>query len=191
MTHRGPNDEGHYLNQNVALGMRRLSIIDIQGGHQPISNEDNTIQIVFNGEIYNFQELRSFLESAGHRFKTRSDTEVIVHLYEEYGEKCVNHLRGMFSFAIWDDKKRRLFVARDHVGKKPLFYSKNAQSFYFASELPALLSQHSQPVIDQQSLYHYLSFQYIPSPKRSARFGRRIQRTSGSGPSIPRWSSAK
>src|SRR6185503_5993136 len=121
--HRGPDDDGFLLKDGVALGMRRLSIIDLAGGAQPISGEDGSVTIVFNGEIYNFQELRNELEKCGHTFKTHSDTEAIVHAYEEYGPSCANHLRGMFAFAIWDDKKRELYIARDRVGKKPLYYT--------------------------------------------------------------------
>src|SRR5271169_16184 len=116
--HRGPDDEGVYTAPQVGLGHRRLSIIDLSTGHQPLSNEDGTVWIVFNGEIYNYQELRNDLQSRGHRFKTKTDTEVIVHLYEEFGEACVEKLRGMFGFAIWDERKRTLFLARDRVGIK-------------------------------------------------------------------------
>src|SRR5271169_3829209 len=116
--HRGPDDEGFYVSGQVGLGFRRLSIIDLSTGHQPLSNEDRTVWIVFNGEIYNYQELRNDLQSRGHRFKTKTDTEVIVHLYEEFGEACVEKLRGMFGFAIWDERKRTLFLARDRVGIK-------------------------------------------------------------------------
>src|SRR5713226_5783423 len=113
MVHRGPDDEGLYLGHNVGLGMRRLSIIDLKTGHQPIQNEDGSIWVVFNGEIYNFQELRQDLETRGHRFSTGTDTETIVHLYEEHGPRCVDRLRGMFAFAVWDDRRRQLVVARD------------------------------------------------------------------------------
>ncbi len=123
MKHRGPDDEGYHQEDHATLGFRRLSIIDLSGGHQPMSNEDDMLWIAFNGEIYNFQELRQKLEATGrHRFKNRSDTEIILHLYEEYGEKCVDRLRGMFAFAIWDQKKRRSFAARDRFGIKPFFY---------------------------------------------------------------------
>ena len=120
--HRGPDDEGFYISGQIGLGFRRLSIIDLAGGHQPLSNEDDTVWIVFNGEIYNYQELREFLIGKGHRFKTQSDTEVIVHLYEEFGELCVEKMRGMFAFAIWDNRRKSLFLARDRVGIKPLYY---------------------------------------------------------------------
>src|SRR5450631_2993101 len=120
--HRGPDDEGYYLEGPVGLGFRRLSIIDLSTGHQPLSNEDGTVWIVFNGEIYNYQELREYLHSKGHRFRTHTDTEVIVHLYEELGEACVERLRGMFGFAIWDERQQQLLLARDRIGIKPLYY---------------------------------------------------------------------
>src|SRR3954454_18043122 len=122
IAHRGPDDEGYYLDQELGLGFRRLSIIDLNTGHQPISNEDGSVWIVFNGEIYNFKELRDQLESKGHIFKTKTDTEVIVHLYEQYGTNCLERLRGMFAFAIWDRRKRSLLLARDRLGIKPLYY---------------------------------------------------------------------
>ena len=119
---RGPDDEGYFVRGPIGLGMRRLSIVDLAGGHQPIGNEDGTVQVVLNGEIYNFRELRRMLEGKGHRFATASATEVIVPLYEECGDDCVEHLRGMFAFALWDERRRRLLVARDRLGIKPLFY---------------------------------------------------------------------
>src|SRR5262249_33990396 len=134
MTHRGPDDEGLYANGCAALGQRRLSIIDLASGKQPMSNEDGTVWVTFNGEIYNFQELRRRLEALGHRFATQSDTEVIVHAYEQFGERCVDLFRGMFAFAVWDENERRLFLARDRVGKKPLFYTEAGGQFLFASE---------------------------------------------------------
>lgn len=137
--HRGPDDEGFYLNGKVGLGMRRLSIIDLSTGHQPVRNEDGTIWVVFNGEIYNFRELRQDLEARGHTFYTATDTEVIVHLYEEYGDDFVSRLRGMFGFAIWDDKRKKLLLARDQVGVKPLFYGTVNGRFVFASELKSIL----------------------------------------------------
>src|SRR5215510_10252143 len=124
IAHRGPDDQGTMQTEDGAnLGMRRLSIIDLAGGHQPISNEDGSVTIVYNGEVYNFRELHSLLKSRGHTFQTNSDTEAIVHAYEEFGPSCVDHLRGMFAFAIWDDRKQELFIARDRVGKKPLYYT--------------------------------------------------------------------
>lgn len=140
ITHRGPDDQGVALKDGVALGMRRLSIIDLAGGHQPISGEDGSVTLVFNGEIYNFQELQPNLEARGHRFKTHSDTEVIVHAYEEFGPACLKDLRGMFAFALWDDKARTLFMARDRAGKKPLYYTVTPQgTLVFGSELKSLL----------------------------------------------------
>ena len=137
--HRGPDDSGIYLHHNVGLGMRRLSIIDLDKGKQPISNEDKTVWVVFNGEIYNFLELRKELESKNHIFRTNSDTEVIVHLFEEYGEACVNKLRGMFAFALWDQKEQKLFIARDRIGQKPLYYSIANNALIFGSELKTIL----------------------------------------------------
>src|SRR5208282_2069865 len=140
VAHRGPDDDGIYTQGCVGLGMRRLSIIDLQTGHQPISNEDDTVWIVFNGEIYNHAALREQLIARGHSFRTNCDTEAIVHLYEEYGCDCVQHLQGMFAFAIWDHRRRRLFVARDRLGIKPLYYRLSAESFLFGSEIKALLA---------------------------------------------------
>jgi asparagine synthase (glutamine-hydrolysing) len=122
IVHRGPDEDGFYVSENIGLAMRRLSIIDLKTGQKPLTNEGGTVWIVFNGEIYNHQELRRQLEARGHRYRSRSDTETIVHLYEEYGRECVKHLRGMFAFAIWDARKRSLFVARDRLGIKPLYY---------------------------------------------------------------------
>ena len=131
MVHRGPDDDGYYLHQSIGLAMRRLSIIDLSTGSQPISNENNTIQVVFNGEIYNYIELRQALIARGHRFKTNSDTEVIVHLYEEKGVKMLDDLNGVFCFALWDDQKKQLFIARDRLGVKPLFYFKTEKQWTF------------------------------------------------------------
>src|SRR5258705_4940206 len=142
--HRGPDDQGVLVKDGVALGMRRLSIIDLAGGHQPISGEDRTVTIVFNGEIYNFREIKQQLESRGHVFNTNSDTEAIVHAFEEYGVSCVDYLRGMFAFAIWDDKAQQLFIARDRVGKKPLYYTVTSDgTFVFGSEIKSLLEHPS------------------------------------------------
>ncbi len=173
--HRGPDDEGRYLSGGkiaasetggVALGHRRLSIIDLAGGHQPLSNEDGTVWIVFNGEIYNYRELQPVLESQGHRFQTASDTETIVHLYEQHGPACVEKLRGMFAFAIWDGRMQQLFFARDRLGKKPLIYRHEANRLLFASELKALLQVPGAPRdIDPLALVDYLALQYVPSPK--------------------------
>jgi asparagine synthase (glutamine-hydrolysing) len=139
MSHRGPDDDGFHAGPGIGLGHRRLSIIDVSGGNQPIYNEDRTKVVILNGEIYNFQELRHELESHGHRFRTRSDTEAIVHAYEEYGAGCVRRLRGMFAFALWDEGERRLLLARDRAGKKPLYYTVDGDRLCFASEMKALL----------------------------------------------------
>ena len=138
--HRGPDDEGYYVSGPVGFGFRRLSIIDLNTGHQPISNEDGTAWIVFNGEIYNYQELRRHLQTKGHTFTTQTDTEVIVHLYEEFGESCVEKLRGMFAFAIWDERRKVLFMARDRVGIKPLYYWLTDKCLVFGSEIKAILA---------------------------------------------------
>jgi asparagine synthase (glutamine-hydrolysing) len=161
--HRGPDDEGYYLSGPVGLGFRRLSIIDLKSGHQPLSNEDDSIWIIFNGEIYNYQELRAFLLDKGHTFKTRTDTEVIVHLYEEFGPACLEKLRGMFSFAIWDKKARSLFLARDRVGIKPLYYHLTDTSLVFASEIKAILADPSvDGQMDSKLIDRFLTFRYVP-----------------------------
>src|SRR4051812_44627111 len=139
ITHRGPDDEGLFRDNQAMLGMRRLSIIDLEGGRQPVRNEDGTIHAVFNGEIYNFRELRVELEGRGHRFYTSSDTEVVVHGYEEWGEECFARLDGMFGIALWDTRTRALVLARDRFGEKPLFYSHVGDRLLFASELKSLL----------------------------------------------------
>ena len=165
LSHRGPDDRGLYIKGNVALGHTRLSIIDLQTGHQPIFNEDGSMAIVYNGEIYNFQELKKNLEEKGHRFKTHSDTEVIVHAYEEYGEGCLKYFNGMFALAIWDSKRRELFLARDRFGKKPLYYASFDNQFIFASEMKAVLKHPSvRRRIDIRSLGKYLAYEYVPSP---------------------------
>jgi len=164
LVHRGPDDEGYYEDGNVGLAMRRLSIIDLSTGHQPISNEDGTVWIVFNGEIYNFPELHDRLLRQGHVFRTKSDTETIIHLYEELGTGFVKELRGMFAIAIWDGRKKRLVLARDRVGKKPLFYSDNGSFLAFASELSALLAAGVSREIDLRAVDAFLTLQYIPSP---------------------------
>ena len=162
MVHRGPDDAGVYCTENVGLAMRRLSIIDIKSGHQPISNERGTIWIVFNGEIYNYKALREQLLAAGHVFRTHSDTEAIVHLYEEHGDDCVQHLRGMFAFAIWDNERRRLFVARDRLGIKPLYYQHSAQCFAFGSEIKALIELGGgKCALNRKVLPEYLAFGFL------------------------------
>jgi len=165
IVHRGPDDDGYYYHRNVGMGMRRLSIIDLNTGKQPIYNEDGTIAIVFNGEIYNFQELRQNLISRGHHFKTNSDTESIVHLYEEKGETCVEDLRGMFGFAIYDTRKKKLFIARDRFGIKPMYYTLNSNSFIFGSELKSLLKDSDvNREFDYYSLNCYFSFMNTIAP---------------------------
>src|SRR5262245_56949119 len=139
MIHRGPDEEGIYIAGGVGLGMRRLSIIDLANGQQPVSNEDGTVWVVFNGEIYNYRELRRQLESRGHVFRTSSDTETIVHLYEDFGARAVDHLRGMFALAIWDDRNRQVLLARDRLGIKPLYYAEREGELVFASELKPIL----------------------------------------------------
>ncbi len=191
--HRGPDDEGYFISaqehkntraaappcgakpvaihevratgHHLGLGMRRLAIIDLETGHQPISNEDKTLWLVMNGEIYNFQELQSNLEKR-HKFSTKTDTEVVLHLYEDYGEKCVEHLRGMFAFAIWDEKKQKLFIAKDRLGVKPLYYTLQNGNLIFASEIRAIIEYLGRtPEIDLEAIDLYLTYQYIPSPK--------------------------
>lgn len=169
--HRGPDDQGEYIrkfDENgpfVYFGHRRLSIIDLTGGHQPLSNEDQKVWVIFNGEIYNFRELKVELEALGHHFKTQSDTEVIVHAYEEYGEGCFSHFNGMFAIGIWDEIRRRLVLARDRLGKKPLYYAILNNWFLFASELKAMLAYpHFPRKIDLLSLRKYLFYEFIPTP---------------------------
>lgn len=165
MRHRGPDDEGFHIDRNLGLGNRRLSIIDLPGGHQPLSNEDKNVWITFNGEIYNYRKLHPALLARGHQFRTASDTETIVHLYEEYGPACLDHLRGMFAFALWDSRIRRLLVARDRLGVKPLYYRQEGRRLVFASELRALRELCEQPLeIDPQSVYDFFGFRYIPTP---------------------------
>jgi asparagine synthase (glutamine-hydrolysing) len=162
IAHRGPDDDGFFVDGNVGLAMRRLSIIDIRTGHQPLSNEDGSIWIVFNGEIYNHGELRKDLISRGHRYRTQSDTETIVHLYEEYGKNCVQYLRGMFAFAIWDRSRRSLFIARDRLGIKPLYYRHQDDTFLFGSEIKTILNYpHVRPEFNRGTLAEYLAFGYI------------------------------
>ena len=163
MAYRGPDEQGYYCDDGIALGQRRLSIIDIANGRQPISNETNSCYLVCNGEIYNSPELRRQLIASGHRFKTSTDVEVILHLYEEFGKSCVKYLHGMFAFAIWHKDNRTLFLARDHMGQKPLFFSHNDRAFVFASEVKAILaSRLVTPRIDLDGLWHYVSMRFIP-----------------------------
>jgi asparagine synthase (glutamine-hydrolysing) len=176
IAHRGPDDDGFHLDGRIGLGHRRLSIIDVSGGQQPIYNEDGTIAIVFNGEIYNYRALAALVEARGHRLRTRSDTETIVHLYEEFGEKCVAMLEGMFAFAIWDTTQQTLLLARDRLGKKPLYYSAHQGRFVFGSELKSVIAcPHVPREIDAEALADYFSYQYIPSPKTIFRHVRKLR----------------
>jgi asparagine synthase (glutamine-hydrolysing) len=166
IAHRGPDDEGRYLGEGVALGHRRLSIIDIGSGHQPLHDASRTLWLVANGEIYNYIELRKDLEARGHQFLTGSDCEVILHLYREYGENCLGYLRGMYAFALWDAQKRQLFIARDHLGQKPLFYVDDSSCFAFGSEIKALLAL--DPTLREmnlEALDQYLALRLIASPR--------------------------
>lgn len=163
--HRGPDDDGFFFGEGVGLGHRRLSIIDLAGGHQPIENETSTARIIFNGEIYNYRDLMDSLKRKGHVFRTRSDTETILHAYEEYGFDCVKHLRGMFAFAIYDDEKRRLFVARDRMGIKPVYYTVRGDRLLFGSEIKSILQDAAVPrEIDGDALEYYLGLRYVPDP---------------------------
>ena len=165
MVHRGPDDDGYFVSGPVGLAMRRLSIIDLSGGKQPIANEDESLWIVFNGEIYNYPDLRTELLAKGHRFRTRTDTEVILHLYEELGANCVDRLNGMFTFAIWDSTRHKLFLARDRLGIKPLFYSfEPGRRLIFGSEIKTILEAGVGRKADPQALYDYLSLMYVPTP---------------------------
>src|SRR5881628_925864 len=170
LSHRGPDDEGYYVSGPIGLASRRLSIIDLDTGRQPISNEDGTVWVVLNGEIYNFVELRADLERRGHCFRTRTDTEVIVHLYEEEGAGLVEHLRGLFAFAVWDRRRRQLLLARDRLGEKPLFYAyRPGRALLFASELKSLLVDPDiRPSVDLAAVDAYLSLLYIPRRPRSS-----------------------
>ena len=174
LIHRGPDDDGFYISDDArdgaALAFRRLSIIDLSGGHQPLSNEDGTVWIVFNGEIYNYRELTPQLQAMGHQFQTASDTECIVHAYEQWGPDCVQHLRGMFAFAIWDSRKRRLFLARDRMGQKPLVYRLARGRLAFASELKSLLEIPDAPrEVDPRAVADFVTLQYVPHPRTMLR----------------------
>ncbi|MDQ3817339.1 MAG: asparagine synthase (glutamine-hydrolyzing) [Acidobacteriota bacterium] len=174
--HRGPDEDGFYLKDSVGLAMRRLAIIDLKGGQQPIHNSDRTAWIVFNGEIYNYRELRAKLEKQGHTFYTNSDTEAIVHAYDEYGSDCPKHLRGMFAFAIWDERAQELFLARDRVGKKPLLYSLINGQFIFGSEFSALLEHPDiSREVAPEAIHYYLSFMCVPAPLTAYRAIRKLE----------------
>jgi asparagine synthase (glutamine-hydrolysing) len=166
IAHRGPDDSGSYLRGRIGLGNRRLSIIDLHSGKQPISNEGGTVWVVYNGEMYNYPRLRAQLESNGHVFRTNSDTEAIVHLYEDFGERCVEHIGGMFAFALWDEKQGKLLLARDRIGQKPLFYSQDGSDFLFGSEIKSILAlQHRNPELDPLAMHDYLSLRFISPPR--------------------------
>lgn len=168
--HRGPDSDGFYSSPGIGLAVRRLAIIDVKGGDQPISNEDDSLWIVLNGEIYNYPELRNELIRRGHRLKTKSDTECILHYYEDEGDACIERLRGMFAFALWDSKRRRLLLARDRLGKKPIYYSMQNGQLYFCSELTPLIGAlPRKPELDLESIDLYLSLQYIPEPRTAYR----------------------
>lgn len=174
--HRGPDDDGFYVNGAVGLGMRRLAIIDLVSGQQPIHNQNRTAWIVFNGEIYNYLELRAQLEDLGHTFYTNSDTEAIIHAYDQYGADCPKHLRGMFAFAIWDERTEELFLARDRVGKKPLLYAQLNGGLVFGSEFSALLLHPDiSRDVDSEALHHYLSFMCVPAPLTAYRAIRKLE----------------
>jgi len=174
--HRGPDEDGFYFGDGAGLGMRRLAIIDLKSGQQPIANQDRTAWIVFNGEIYNYRELRRQLEQHGHQFHTDSDTEAIIHAYDEYGTDCPKYLRGMFAFAIWDERDESLFLARDRVGKKPLLYAQLAGQLVFASEFSALLLHPDvSRDVDFEAIHHYLSFICVPAPLTAYRAIRKLE----------------
>lgn len=165
LAHRGPDDEGYYRDPYAGLAVRRLSVIDLVTGRQPMTNEDETLQVIFNGELYNYRDLRTTLIARGHTFATQSDTEIVVHAYEEFGDQCLEHFNGMFSFALWDTRRRRLLLARDRIGIKPLYYWQDSAWFVFGSELKALLVHPALPrEIDLAALDHFLTLEYIPSP---------------------------
>lgn len=194
IAHRGPDDDGFFVEENVGLAMRRLSIIDVKNGHQPLANENQDVWIVYNGEIYNHAELRAGLEAKGHTYRTRSDTETIVHLYEEYGRDCVKQLRGMFAFVIWDRRKRMLFAARDRLGIKPFYYRWDGKTFLFGSEIKAILAY---PDVDAEfnrsRLAEYLAFGYITGPEtmyagiRKLMPGHTLELSEGDEPRIERY----
>lgn len=174
IVHRGPDDEGIHVDGGCGIGMRRLSIIDLGSGHQPIANEDGTVWVVFNGEIYNYRELRGWLEGRGHRFRTASDTETLLHLWEEEGVDGIARLRGMFAYAIWDARTRQLMLARDRFGKKPLYYAASDQGLWFASEIKCLRAAGVPLTVDEEALKLYFQFTYIPDPWTAFREVRKL-----------------
>ena len=164
--HRGPDDAGAYRNGPIALGMRRLSIIDLEGGKQPVANETGDVRLVFNGEIYNYRSLQQELRGRGHKLRSASDTEVIVHLYEERGEDCVNELRGMFGFALWDGESDKLLLARDRLGIKPLYYADVNGVLIFGSEIKSILQHPAiSAKLDADALNNFVSLKYVPAPQ--------------------------
>ncbi|MFC1493266.1 asparagine synthetase B family protein, partial [candidate division KSB1 bacterium] len=166
LTYRGPDDEGLFIEENIGFGHRRLNIIDLETGHQPMMNHDESVIIIYNGEIYNYIELREDLIRDGRKFRTKSDTEVIIQLYEKYGFDCVNMLNGMFAFAIWNKNKKQLFLARDHFGIKPLYYKFRNGDFIFASEIKAILEyEGAKAEPNYTAIYDYLTFQYVLEDK--------------------------
>jgi asparagine synthase (glutamine-hydrolysing) len=174
MVHRGPDGEGRLDGLGLTIGMRRLAIIDLENGDQPIYNEDRSVGVVFNGEIYNFRELRADLERQGHRFATRADTEVLVHAYEQWGDEMLDRLVGMFVFALWDEHARRLLVARDRFGKKPLYYARRGHEVVFGSEIKALLAAGISADLDDVALQEYLALRYVPAPRTLFRSVRQL-----------------
>src|SRR6185436_2275408 len=164
--HRGPDDSGVWAEGPVALGHRRLSVVDLSpGGHQPMANEDDSVHVTFNGELYNWPEVMPQLAARGHRFRGRSDTEMLLHLWEERGTELVHDLRGMFAFALYDSKRRTLLLARDRAGKKPLYWHDDGRRIVFASELKSLLADPSVPAVaDPAAIADYLTYQYVPAP---------------------------
>jgi asparagine synthase (glutamine-hydrolysing) len=194
IAHRGPDDEGFFVEENVGLAMRRLSIIDVKTGHQPLANENQDVWIVYNGEIYNHVELRAGLEAKGHRYRTCSDTETIVHLYEEYGRDCVKHLRGMFAFVIWDRRKRAFFAARDRLGIKPFYYRWDGKAFLFGSEIKTILAYPEVPAeFNRNTLAEYLAFGYVTGSEtmfagiRKLMPGHTLELSEGDEPRIERY----
>lgn len=165
IVHRGPDSEGVWLDDTVALGMRRLSIIDLHTGDQPVFNCDRSVVVMMNGELYNYREVRAELEAKGHKFTTKSDTEILPHLYEEYGEGLLDHVNGMYAFSLWDAKRKKLIIARDRFGEKPLYYGVFVGKLIWASELKAILAHPAvKPELDLNALRHYVSFDYVPAP---------------------------
>ena len=175
LTHRGPDGQGTYFNDHMGIAMRRLSVIDLSGGWQPLYNEDGTIVLVVNGEIYNYIELKKDLQQKNHEFSSKTDSETIIHLYEEYGFACVHHLRGMFAFALWDEKKQILMLARDRMGEKPLYLYENENKIYFSSEIKSLLQSHRIPfTLDPDAINLFFHYQYIPEPRTPVKNVRKL-----------------